>query len=152
MPNPARTQMQEKYAALERSALEQLQNSATLDDRAKNAEILKDIASARTSAETRFQRTQSWALIVTLVIGASTLIVQTWQFQKGLTQQATQAKETAILQKNSSEDAQWREALKSVSFKDEYASQIGAFAMQGFFASQQYGPQARTIACTLLTN
>lgn len=153
-------QMRGDYTSLEAFALDQVQTSKTVDDRVKNAEVLKSIADARSSAETRFQRTQSLiititqvlALVVTLIVGAGTILFQNRQFLEKMQQQAAQARDTATLQRQANEDAQWREALKFVSFKDDQASAVGAFVMQGFFASQDHGPQARTIACALLVN
>jgi hypothetical protein len=137
----------DQYDLLEAAALDQAQRAPTLDERAKNIEILKNIAEARSSAQTSKNQQRTLFLItaatplLALIVTAITIIVQYRQFQKTLGQQAV-----------ANEDAQWREALKSVSFADQPSSQIGAIAMQGFFASPRFRSQARTIAGALLTN
>jgi hypothetical protein len=139
MPNGNPVHDIDKYSAIEAHAL-------TLDDKAKGAEILKNLADVRNSYEMlRIQRLQlkttkfsaqvpMWAFIGTILLSVSTLFYQ------------------STLQRDASEDEQWREALKSVSFKDPLSSQISALSMQGFFSSRRYGSQAREIASILLTN
>ena len=144
--NAAQTSDGDKYGTLEALALDQAQQSSTLADRAKSVEMPKNLADARNSHQVlQVQRQQirasavnAWAplltLVATVVVAAVTLIYQ------------------GKLQREASEDAQWREALKSVSFADQASSQAGIFAMQGFFSSPRYAAQARTIASVLLTN
>lgn len=81
-----------------------------------------------------------------------TLGIQNYQFNETLREQRNQSESVARLQRDANEDAQWREALKLVSFKDQVSSLSGVFAMQGFFSSPRYSSQARTIASALLTN
>jgi Pentapeptide repeats (8 copies) len=145
----------DKYSDIETDAL-------ALADRAKGAEILKNLADVRNSYQTlRIQRLQlkttrfaTWvpllALIITLIGTTITLVVQNKQFNTTLGEQRQQSERAATLQRDASEDAQWREALKSVSFKDQPV--LGAFAMQGFFRSPRYDSQARAIASALLTD
>lgn len=139
MPNGNSANDIDKYGAIEAYAL-------ALEDKAKSAEILKTLTDVRNSCEMlRVQQLQlktarfsAWvpiaALVVTIIGSLFTLLYQ------------------SALQREASEDAQWREALKSVSFRDPMSSQVGALTMQGFFGSQRYGPQAREIASILLTN
>jgi uncharacterized protein YjbI with pentapeptide repeats len=131
-----------KYSLLETGALTEAQESPTLEIRAKNVETLKNLN------EARFQRWQAFATVVpllALVVTALTLTYQTRQQQK-------QAEKEAETQRNASEDSQWREAMKLVSFRDPFSSQVGALAMQSFFSSSRYGTHARAIAGALLTN
>ena len=139
MPNGNPANDIDKYSAIETHAL-------ALEDKAKSAEILKNLADVRNSYEMlRIQQSQLKtakvsarvpiaALIATIIVSVVTLVYQN------------------ALQREASEDAQWREALKSVSFRDPMSSQIGALTMQGFFGSLRYGSQAREIASILLTN
>src|SRR5882762_5771043 len=149
--NAAQAHRSDKYSALEASAL-------TLEDKAKSAEILKNLADARNSDEMlRIQLLQlkttkfaTWVPLLTPIctlIGTTiTVVVQNKQLNTTLREQRQQSESVATLQRDASEDAQWREALKSVSFV------LGAFAMQGFFRSPRYGSQARAIASALLTD
>src|SRR5260370_3140369 len=144
----------DKYAPLEAYAL-------ALDDKAKGAEILKNLADARNSDEMlrsqlrqlKANRFVTWvpllALIFTLLGTTITVAAQNRQFKTTLREQRQQSDSVASLQRDASEDAQWREALKSVSFKDQPV--LGAFAMQGFFRSPRYGSQALAVASALLT-
>lgn len=90
-----------------------------------------------------------WLALAGVILG---LLFQSWQFNKTLREQQRQSEKTAALQRDANEDAQWREALKLVSFKDQESSQVGVFAMLGFFSSPRYEAQARTFAGVLLTN
>jgi hypothetical protein len=144
----------DKYSALEAYAF-------ALDDKAKSVEILKNLADARNSHELlriqllqlktgRFAtRVPLLALIFTLIGTTITVVVQNKQFNTTLREQRQQSESVATLQRDASEDAHWREALKSVSFKDQPV--LGAFAMQGFFRSPRYDSQSRAIASALLT-
>lgn len=81
-----------------------------------------------------------------------TLGFQAYQFNETLREQRNQSESVARLQRDANEDAQWREALKLVSFQGQVSSQSGVLAMQGFFSSPRYSSQSRTIASALLTN
>jgi len=143
----------DKYGALEAIALAHGQQASTIDEHAKSAQILKDIADARSADKTR--RLQGRQLAVTTLANAApllALVISVFTFTATLREQRQQSEKNATLQTEANEDAQWREALKSVSFKDDLSSEVGAFVMQGFFHSKRYGAQARTIACALATN
>ena len=145
-PNTQQAHDGDKYGDLEALALDQAQQSSSLADRAKSVEMLKNLADARNSHQLlEAQRKQisatvvaTWApmltVVATVIVAAVTLVYQ------------------GKLQREGSEDTQWREALKSVSFADQASSTAGIFAMQGFFSSPRYSAQARTIASVLLTN
>ena len=111
----------DKYGDLEALALDQAQKSSSLADRAKSVEMLKNLADARNSHQIlQAQRKQisattvaTWApmltVFATVIVAAVTLVYQ------------------GKLQREGSEDTQWREALKSVSFADQASSTAGVF-------------------------
>jgi Pentapeptide repeats (8 copies) len=145
----------ENYARLERIALDQAMEFATIEDRARAAEILKNLAEARNSARgARLNRMQFAATTIipflALIVTAATIVVQNRQFHKTLAHEADEFKEGQTLQRDAGEDAQWRDALKLVSFRNTQSAQLGALAMQGFFESKRYETQARQVARTLL--
>lgn len=99
------------------------------------------------------EKTTIVAVLAALIAFAGTvmtLIYQNKQFDTTLREQQKQSQRVVDLQRDAAEDAQWRESLKSVSFKDQPA--LGAFAMQGFFSSPRYSSQARAIASALLAD
>ena len=141
----------DSLSALEAAVLdEEVIAESTPNEKAKLAETLKNVADARSSNElVRIKRSQlrttafaAWIAI----IGVVTLAFVT------ISEQRKQSERLAVLQREANEDAQWREALKSVSFRDPATSQMGVLAMQGFFGSPQYSSQARAIAALLLPN
>lgn len=77
--------------------------------------------------------------VITIVTLAATLIAQNWQF---LTSEA--AKREAAL------DAQWQEAIKTISASGSLAP--GVVALQPYLRSPKYGEQARDVAVNLLSN
>jgi uncharacterized protein YjbI with pentapeptide repeats len=141
----------DRFSALEAAVLdEEVIAESTPNEKAKLAETLKNLADARNSHEVlRLKRSQfrttaiaAWILLLA-IIGAALITIS---------EHRKQSERLAALERDSKEDAQWREALSLVSFRDPWASQTGAFAMQGFFGSRQYAAEARAIAALLLTN
>jgi Pentapeptide repeats (8 copies) len=141
----------DSLSALEAAVLdEEVIAESTPNEKAKLAETLKNVADARSSNElVRIKRSQlrttafaAWIAIIGVVALAFVSI----------SEQRKQSERLAVLQREANEDAQWREALKSVSFRDPASSQMGVLAMQGFFGSPQYSSQARSIAALLLPN
>ena len=141
----------DSLSVLEAAVLdEEVIAESTPNEKAKLAETLKSVADARSSSElVRIKRSQlrttAFAALIA-VIGVAALAFVT------ISEQRKQSERLAVLQREANEDAQWREALKSVSFRDPASSQMGVFAMQGFFGSPQYSSQARAIAALLLPN
>ena len=141
----------DSLSALEAAVLdEEVIAESTPNEKAKLAETLKNVADARSANElVRIKRSQlrTTAFAAWLVIaGAVALAFVT------VSEQREQSERLAALQRDANEDAQWREALKSVSFRDPASSEMSALAMQGFFGSSQYSSQARAIAALLLPN
>jgi hypothetical protein len=147
-------------------ALNLVKQSADLETLSKGVEVAKTSAEAA-KAYSRSDRILVWVAAIspfaTVLVALAAILVQNVQNQRSLDaqrqqvqdtikQQAIEGARTATMQRETSEDAQWRDALKLVSLRDSNSSAIGAFAMQGFFDSKRYGPQALTIASTLLTN
>ena len=141
----------DSLSVLEAAVLdEEVIAESTPNEKAKLAETLKNVADARSSDElVRIKRSQlrttaiaAWAAIIGVVALAFLAI----------SEQRKQSERLAFLQREANEDAQWREALKSVSFRDAASSQMGVLAMQAFFASPAYSSQARAIAALLLPN
>jgi hypothetical protein len=141
----------DSLSALEAAVLdEEVIAESTPNEKAKLAETLKNVADARSSNElVRIKRSQlrttafaAWIAIIGVVALAFVTI----------SEQRKQSERLAVLQREANEDAQWREALESVSFRDPASSQMGVLAMQGFFGSPQYSSQARSIAALLLPN
>jgi len=141
----------DSLSALEAAVLdEEVIAESTPNEKAKLAETLKNVADARSSNElVRIKRSQlrttafaAWIAIIGVVALAFVSI----------SEQRKQSERPAVLQREANEDAQWREALKSVSFRDPASSQMGVLAMQEFFGSPQYSSQARSIAALLLPN
>jgi uncharacterized protein YjbI with pentapeptide repeats len=141
----------DRFSALEAAVLdEEVIAESTPNEKAKLAETLKNLADARNSHEVlRLKRSQfrttaiaAWILLLAIV-GAALITIS---------EHRKQSERLAALERDSNEDAQWREALNLVSLRDPGASQTGAFAMQGFFGSRQYAAEARAIAGLLLTN
>jgi len=125
------------YTSLEAKALSEGIAAQTAGERAKYAEILKNIADAKKSAfESNLPR---WREFLVSVLPLLTLLVGFCQFSR-----------TQNQSREAHEDSEWRQALKNVSFRDRKASLMGAFAMQGFFKSDRYSSQAREIAGVLL--
>lgn len=123
---------------------------------AKNALDLKS-----TSTDIRYKRWAAFAPYIAVIFTAVALMAQVWQFRvssafqadqfRASSQaQAAQLKTSSQVQADQSEDASWRELLKSVSFRGGDSALVSALAMQGFFGSPRYGLQARSIATALL--
>lgn len=147
--NRLRTANGDSLSALEAAVLdEEVIAESTPNEKAKLAETLKNVADARSANELlRIKRSQirttaivAWIAIMVVVALAFTTI----------SEHRKQSERLAVLQREANEDAQWREALKLVSFRDPASAQIGVLAMQGFFGSSQYSSQARAIAGLLL--
>lgn len=141
----------DSLSTLEAAVLdEEVIAESTPNEKAKLAETLKNVADARSANElVRIKRSQLRTIAVAAwlaIAGVAALAFVT------ISDGRKQAERLAALQRDANEDAQWREALKSVSFRDPASSQIGAIAMQGFFGSSQYSSQARAIAALLLPN
>ena len=149
--NPMWTWM--RYRVLQKQALKQVEDSQTSDERARNLENLRNLNEARSQ---RLQAISSpvaaFVPLLALVVTAIALVYQSKQFKTTLIEQQKQSWRNQKQRREASEDAQWREALKLVSFKDQASSQVGLFAMQGFFSSERHGAQARTIASVILPN
>lgn len=79
-----------------------------------------------------------YAGVVAIVLSALTLASQLYQFRAANEQQ-----------RDAAERSQWRDALRSVSFKGDSALS-SVFQMQSFFDSPTYGASARTISALLL--
>lgn len=139
----------DSFSALEAAVLdEEVIAESSPNEKAKLAETLKNVADARSARETlQIKRSQfrTAAVAAWLAILALIGIVAA-----AISQEQKQSERLALLQRDANEEAQWREALKLVSYRDAASSQTGVFAMQGFFGSRQYGAQARTIAGLLL--
>lgn len=84
----------------------------------------------------------SWATALTLVVAFVTLYLQREQFLK-----------SEERQRASEEDAQWREAMKAVSFEDPSKALAGAMWMESFFDSRspRYRELSRRVAASLLS-
>lgn len=141
----------DSLSALEAAVLdEEVIAESTPNEKAKLAETLKNVADARSSNELlRIKRSQvrTTAIVAWIaIIGVAALAFMI------ISDERKESERLAVLQRNANEDAQWREALKLVSFRDPGSAQIGVLAMQGFFASSQYASQARAIAVLLLPN
>ncbi len=139
------------FSALEAAVLdEDVIAESSPNEKAKLAETLKNLADARSSHELlrikrSLLRTTAFAVWIAVIVVVALAYMT-------ISEQRKQPERLAALQRDANEDAQWREALKLVSFRDPASSQIGVFAMQGFFGSPQYSAQARAIAGLLLPN
>ena len=80
-----------------------------------------------------------YTAVLAIILSVFTLASQSCQFRRVSEQQ-----------ESSAEQSQWRDALKSVSSKDESAVLSATLQMQSFFDSRRYGTSARTVAVTLL--
>lgn len=132
----------DSLSALEAAVLdEEVIAESTPNEKAKLAETLKNVADARSSNELlRIKRSQvrTTAIVAWIaIIGVAALAFMI------ISDERKESERLAVLQRNANEDAQWREALKLVSFRDPGSAQFGVLAMQGFFASSQYASQAR---------
>jgi Pentapeptide repeats (9 copies) len=141
----------DSLSALEAAVLdEEVIAESTPNEKAKLAETLKNVADARSAHElVRIKRLQVRTTAIAAwiaIMGVGALAFMT------ISELRKQSERLAVLQRDANEDAQWREALKSVSFRDPSSAQIGVLAMQGFFGSSQYSSQARAIAGLLLAN
>ena len=141
----------DRLSVLEAAVLdEEVIAESTPNEKAKLAETLKNVADARSSNElVRIKRSQLRTTAIAAwvaIIGVVALAFMT------ISERRKQSERLAVSQKEANEDAQWREALKSVSFRDAASSQMGVFAMQGFFGSPEYSSQARAITALLLPN
>jgi hypothetical protein len=114
---------------------------------------------ARNAAiDSRFARTRFWAstitpllaLVVTGITFVVTVQIQSKQFKATTKAQSAQFQTTADSQRDANEDAQWKDALGKVSFKDSESALVGALAMEGFFGKGRYQDQARSIAAASL--
>jgi hypothetical protein len=133
------------YLELESRALELTKKAQTPDELAKSTESLKNIKEARNFARnTNFQHNLS-------VLSAVTPLLALFATIYSYHSQASQFQQTLSEQRRGSVDAQWRDALKLVSFTDPHSSGVGALAMLSFFGTD-HGPEAVTIASSLLPN
>ena len=147
--NRLRTANGDSLSALEAAVLdEEVIEESTPNEKAKLAETLKNVADARSANELlRIKRSQ---IRTTAIVAWIPIMVVVALAFMAISEQRKQSERLAVLQREANEDAQWREALKLVSFRDPASAQIGVLAMQGFFGSSQYSSQARAIAGLLL--
>lgn len=144
---------------IEKKALELAARSDDADSALKAVQILNAVADqrqkladfAQTAVESKkaahaFAKVQLLAKILTpilpviaILLTAGTLVFQIVQFSK-----------TSEAQRDSAEDTQWHESMKSVATQPASAALVAAFNMQSFLDSPRYGEQARSILSTLL--
>src|SRR5260370_11904363 len=94
-PGPASLERSERYSSLEAQVLAYAQDAKTIDERAKCAEILKNIADAQNAAtDSRFQRwreiSTSAVPLLALLVTAATVLVHAPEFTTTQVQHATQ--------------------------------------------------------------
>lgn len=110
------------------------------------AQVNEEIAGLRRQNQTASKREKSERLrdyvalltpLVTIITLGATLVVQSWQFSR-----TEQDKQEAAL------DAQWSEAVKSISTSGGLSP--GVIALQPFLRSAKYRDRARNVAVNLL--
>jgi hypothetical protein len=128
-----------------REALTLARGTGDLEKFSKAAEIANTSAIAREALSTlgKFQSWAKWfasfATSLTLVLALVTLYIQ-----------GREHKQTAERQRAADEDTQWREAMKSVSFKDPSQALAAAMWMQSFCDSPRYHALSRSVTVSLL--
>jgi hypothetical protein len=100
-----------------------------------------DIANATTIA--RFERVKFWVPIIFSLVSTLALVAT-------LVFQVTQFKENTILAKETSEDAQWREALTKAQDTNGPEGVFGVLLLKSFLKSDRYGQQARQTLVMIL--
>jgi hypothetical protein len=128
-----------------REALSLARGTGDLEKFSKAAEIANTSAIAREALSTlgKFQSWVKWlaslATSLTLIVALVTLYVQGREY-----------KQTIERQQVADEDTQWREAMKSVSFKDPSQALVAAMWMQSFAESPRYRVLSRRVTVSLL--
>jgi Pentapeptide repeats (8 copies) len=155
MMDTARQQEQRKQQQIEgigQKALNLAENTDDLDKLSKGVEVAKVSAEAA-RAYSRMDRIQFWvatiAPLATVLVAVVAILFQNHQNQAALQAQADHFLQSAKLQQEASEDAQWRDALKGVSFDDSSHVLAGALGMIGFFDMDRHAKDARIVAATL---
>jgi hypothetical protein len=128
-----------------REALSLARGTGDLEKFSKAAEIANTSAIAREALST-LGKLQAWvkwlaslATSLTLIVALVTLYIQGREY-----------KQTMERQQAADEDTQWREAMKSVSFKDPSQALAAAMWMQSFAESRRYGALSRRVTVSLL--
>jgi hypothetical protein len=160
MKDSAREQQhQHQIECIAQKALDLGENSQTLEELSKSIEVAKTSAEA-SRAYSRANAVQFWAGIIaplaTVLVAAGTICYQAYQTHQTLRIQTDQLKaqaeqfvKSSDLQRAASEDAQWRDTVKSISFDDPSHAVAGALAMTGFFAMSRHAKDARMFAASL---
>lgn len=155
-PTPERKQpgrLEEILEAISRTALRLAQEKPDLDTLSRGVEIAKACGEAA-KGHGRSYKVQFWvttlAPLATVAAAVAALLFQNYQLTRTLKAQADQLIESANLQQQAGEDAEWRDAIKSITYKDPSQALPGAMSMIGFLDVPRYADTARVITVSLL--
>ena len=144
-PRDPRFQELEDYAlgrAMESKKAEVRQKWLDITKTIRDAEKVKQEAEEQ-GREAAYAKSRFWATTLTPALSVAIAFI-------AICVQSVQISYTAKTHAEESEDAKWRELLKSVKFESPKSAVVGALAVEGFFGSHRYGAESRSIATALL--
>jgi len=164
MDDPANVEKQgdpQDFTEIERKAIERALRSHSLEEVKTAVQIIaavadkrRDLYSLEQDCDERKKRQQSglrrWLRSFADFLSPNVAAFAALATAIALISQVIIAGTTAKSQKQAQEDSQWRDAMKSVKLSAPDDALMGAFEMQSFFDSKQYGRHARSIVTTLL--
>jgi len=153
-PEPKDTRrVEEVLEVISRKALDLAEQTTDLEALSKGV----DIAKASAEAAKGYGRTvkfQFWvttlAPLATVVGAVAALLFQNHQLTETLKAQSAQLIQASQLQQRAGEDAEWRDAIKGINYKDSSKALAGTMSMIGFLDVPRYADTARVVTVSLL--